>query len=407
MKLDTDLTLFDLPDLRTQNFSAHNAQSVELWKTFQGRTHERIPVRFNCNPRMLMLDPVYNTRGLTYEEYMHDPEIMGQAILEARYWQRFLLPGDHERGLPNQWGVCIDFENHYDAAWFGCPVHYREGQVPDTTPILNDDNKRMLFDEGIPDPFHGEWAERCLRFLEAFRKKQEQGWTFMGVPVVVENGAPFMGCDGLFTVAVSLRGATALCLDLLSDPEYARELLEYVYEGLTSRMKAWRKRFNVLVPIDGFGSADDAIEMLSSEQYREFVLPLHKRFFDEFGTAANRGIHLCGDDQRHFKTIHEELGVVNFDTGFPVDFARFRKDLGPDVLISGGPPVPLFLETAPEPLLAEAERILRSGVLFGGRFILQEGNNLPPCTRLDLCKALYEIGKRLGRRSLWGAQTIS
>jgi uroporphyrinogen-III decarboxylase len=407
MRLDADLTLFDLPDLRTQDFSAHNDESVALWKAFSDRTHERIPVRFNCNPRILMLNPQYNARGLTYEEYMRDPEVMGQAILEFRYWTRFLLPGDHERGLPNQWSVYIDFENHYDAAWFGCPVHYREGQVPDTTPILTNDNKRMLFDRGIPDPFEGEWAERCLHFLDVFRKKQERGWTFMGVPVVVENGAPFLGCDGLFTVAVSLRGATELCLDLLIDPDYARELLEYVYAAITSRMKAWRDRFGIPVPIEGFGSADDAIEMLSPEQYRQFVLPLHKRFFDEFGTPANRGIHLCGGVQRHFKTIHEELGVVNFDTGFPVDFARFRKDLGPDVLISGGPRVPLFLESTPEPLLAEAERILRSGVLFGGKFILQEGNNLPPCARLELCAALYDLGKRLGRRSLWDAPALS
>ena len=229
MRLAADLTLFDLPDLRTQDSSAHNDESVALWKAFSDRTHERIPVRFNCNPRILMLDPQYNTRGLMYEEYMRDPEVMGQAILEFRYWTRFLLPGDHERGLPNQWSVYIDFENHYDAAWFGCPVHYREGQVPDTMPILRDDNKRMLFVRGIPGPFEGEWAERCLHFLDVFRKKQERGWTFMDVPVVVENGAPFLGCDGIFTVAASLRGATELCLDLLTDPDYARELLDYVY----------------------------------------------------------------------------------------------------------------------------------------------------------------------------------
>ena len=403
MKLNADITLFDLPDLRAQDFSGHNVRSSALWKAFWDRTHERIPVRFSCNPRILMLDPKYNVRGITYEEYMLDPEVMGQAMLEFRYWTRFLLPGDHEKGLPNQWTVYVDFENHYDAAWFGCPLHYRRGQVPDTTPILTDDNKRMLFDKGLPDPFAGEWAERCLHFLEVFEKKHEQGWTFMGLPVAVEKTAPFLGCDGLFTVAASLRGATDLCLDLLTDPDYARELLEYVYAALTARMKAWRKRFDIAVPLDNFGSADDAIEMLSAEQYREFVLPLHKRFFDEFGTPGNRGIHLCGNAQRHFKTLHDEIGVMSFDTGFPVDFALFRRELGPDVLISGGPRIPLFLDSDQAPLLGETERILRSGVLSGGRFILQEANNLPPCARLENCEAFYALGKRLGRRELWDA----
>jgi uroporphyrinogen-III decarboxylase len=164
-------------------------------------------------------------------------------------------------------------------------------------------------------------------------------------------------------------------------------------------MKAWRERAGIPVPQEGFGSADDAIELLSSEQYREFVLPLHRRLYDQFGAPGNRGIHLCGDAQRHFTTIHEELGVVSFDTGFPIDFAQLRRDLGPDVLISGGPRVTLFLEDSPEPVIAETERILRSGILTGGRFILQEANNLAPCARLRVCEAFYETGKRLGRVS--------
>lgn len=401
MKAEADIALFDLPSLRTQDFSKHSAESAALWGAFAERTHDRVPVRFNCNPRVLMLNPEHNVRGVTYEQYMRDPEVMGQAILEFRYWTRFLLPGDHEKGLPERWTVYVDFQNFYDAAWFGCPVHYREGQVPDTLPILDDDHKRMLFDKGLPDPFAGEWAERCLEFREAFQRKSADGWTFMGIPVGVENAAPFLGCDGIMTVAISLRGATAFCLDLLTDPDYARELLEYVRAALTARMKAWRDAFGIPVPCKDFGSADDAIEMLSPEQYREFVLPLHKRFFDDFGLRENRGIHLCGNAQRHFKVLRDEIGVMAFDTGFPVDFARLREELGPDVLIYGGPRVPMFLEADPAPLLAETERILRSGVLSGGRFVLQEANNLAPCARLENCQAVHDMAKQVGRRENW------
>ena len=402
MSVASEIRLFELPDVRDQDFSAHNRESAALWKAFAERTHERIPVRLNCNPRILMLDPNYNMRGIAYKDYMRDPDLMAQAILEFRYWTRYLLPGDHEKGLPQTWSVYIDFENHYDAAWFGCPVHYRDGQVPDTTPILDDDHKRMLFDRGIPDPFAGEWPERCLRFLEAFEKKRAAGWTFLGIPVVPEKHASFAGCDGVFTAAISLRGATALCLDLMTDPDYARELIEYVYASLSTRMKAWRKYFGTPVPQEGFGSADDAIELLSEEQYREFVLPVHRRLYDTFGGKSDRGIHLCGNVQRHLPTIHQELGVVTYDTGFPIDFAKLRAELGPDVLVSGGPRVSLFLDDDPQPLVAETERILRSGILKGGRFILQEANNLAPCARLGSVQRFYETGKRLGRRAFWG-----
>lgn len=401
MSASATIALFNLPEVSQEDFTAHNQESVALWKAFNEGTHERVPVRLNCNPRILMLDPKYNTRGITYKDYMLDPEVMAQAMLEFQYWTRFFLPGDHEKGLPDKWVARIDFENHYDAAWLGCPVHYRDGQVPDTTPILNDDNKRMLFDRGIPDPFAGEWVERCLRHIDVFQRKEKEGWTFLGVPVRVETATPFMGCDGVFTAAISLRGATGLCLDLLTDPDYAHELLNYVYNALTLRMKAWRPRAGVPVPQDGFGSADDAIELLSDEQYREFVLPIHKQFFDQFGTASDRGMHLCGDVQRHFKTVHDELGVVNFDTGFPVDFEKLRADLGRNVLVSGGPRVPLFLEDSPQPVIKETERILRSGILCGGRFILQEANNLAPRARLHVCEAFYDTGKRVGHRALF------
>jgi len=89
--------------------------------------------------------------------------------------------------------------------------------------------------------------------------------------------------------------------------------------------------------------------------------------------------------------------VVSFDTGYPVDFGALRRDLGPEVLISGGPRVALFVEDEPKPVVDEVQRILASGILEGGRFILQEGNNLPPRTRLDICEAFYEAGKRFGR----------
>lgn len=400
--MDSGISLFNLPDLRHLNFAAHNEESRALWRAFEEGTHNRIPVRFTTNPRVLMLNPAHNTRGINYEQYMTDPELMAQAILEWQYWVRFILPGDQEKGLPDKWTVRVDFQNFYDAVWFGCPVQYRHDQVPDTTPILSEDHRKKLFDRGIPGPFKGEWADRCLQFVDHWSEKSASGWTFLGVPVEVDKSpSPFAGCDGILTVATSLRGTAEICVDLLSDPDYARQLLSFILEAVTTRMKAWREHHGVPVPIDGFCMADDAIELLSVEQYGEFVLPLHERFFNAFGTQSKRSIHLCGDAQRHFRTIHERLGAVAFDTGFPVDFGALRRDLGPDVTISGGPSVPFFIDDDPQPLLEETRRILKSGILEGGRFILQEGNNLPPLANLRACEMFCELGRQLGRREFW------
>ncbi|HPO14949.1 MAG TPA: uroporphyrinogen decarboxylase family protein [Candidatus Hydrogenedentes bacterium] len=390
------MALFSLPDLREKDFTAHNEESHALWRAFQEKTHSRVPMRLNTNPRILMLDPKYNTRGVRYQDYITDPELMAQAVLEHQYFLRFILPGDHEKGLPERWNLWLDFENLYDAAWFGCPVWYRENQVPDAEPILNDDNKRMLFDRGVPDPFKGEWAERAVQFVDYYRAKCAGGWTYLERPVAPPDNARFEGCDGVFTVAASLRGATELCMDLLTDPGYVHELLDFISTALIARMTAWREYLGRPVRQDAFVMADDSIQLLSLEQYKEFVLPLHRRFYDAFATEKDRWMHLCGNAQRHFPTIYKELGVTAFDTGFPVDFEQFRRALGPDVLIAGGPRVSFFLEEDPTPLVTETKRILESGILEGGRVIMQEGNNLPPLARLPVCEAFYETVKEFG-----------
>lgn len=131
-----------------------------------------MPIRPEHEPAHADAGPcIQPARGITYREYMLDPDVMAQGILEWHYWMRFLLPGDHEKGLPDQWVLHVDFENTYDAAWFGAPVEFNRDQVPYAAPLLNDDNKRMLFDRGIPDPFTGEWPERALRHIEQWKRR--------------------------------------------------------------------------------------------------------------------------------------------------------------------------------------------------------------------------------------------
>jgi hypothetical protein len=329
---------------------------------------------------------------------MTDPELMGRVQLEWRYWQRFLLPGDHEGGLPEAWELLVDFENHTDAAWFGCPVHYHHGQVPDTEPILAGDRARLLFDQGIPDPFAPEWARRACDILAHWQARSERGWTFLGRPVRPARHAPFLGNDGVFTCAASLRGATQICLDIYESPEYVRELLAYIHEAFVQRMEAWRRHLDLPVaPSDGFWGADDSIALLSPEVYREFVLPWHRRFYDRFATARGRGMHLCGSVQHLLPLIARQLGIEWFDTGFPVDFGRLRRELGPEITVSGGPHAALFTRgNTPETMAERTREILTSGILQGGRFVLQEGNNLPPTADLEVCRAFCAAGMEYG-----------
>ncbi|MCG2661822.1 MAG: hypothetical protein L6437_16445 [Kiritimatiellae bacterium] len=118
---------------------------------------------------------------------------------------------------------------------------------------------------------------------------------------------------------------------------------------------------------------------------------------EEFSDGSPVSIHLCGDATRHFKFLRDRLNVQAFDTGFPVDFAWLRQELGPDVQVNGGPTIMLLKDGKPEQIRKEVKRICASGIMEGGRFVLREANNMAPCTPIENVEAMYAAGKEFGR----------
>jgi hypothetical protein len=375
------------------DFSRHNAEQAAVWAAFHAGKPTRVPMSISANPRVLLLDPALNVKGYSFRDYFENPAAMLETELQFQHWFRHAVPADMERGLPAQWTVCPAFQNSYDAAWFGAPLVYFEGEVPDTRPMLTDDNKRMLFDRGLPDPFGGFMA-RVRDFYEYFRERAEEEMTFHDRPVTVTNGSPGLGFDGPMTVACNLRGATEFCLDLYEDPDYAQELMAFIQEAVLARQRAWRDYLDLPAERESLWVADDSIALISCDAYRELILPYHKAYVAaDTAPGAPVHVHLCGDASRHFVTVRDELGAVSFDTGFPIDHGKVRRELGPDILIYGGPHVELLLHGTPDEVAVETRSILRSGVMEGGKFVLKEANNLAPRTPMANLQAMYDVCK--------------
>jgi uroporphyrinogen-III decarboxylase len=238
---------------------------------------------------------------------------------------------------------------------------------------------------------------RVWDFGEHFKRRAARE-EYLDRPVEVVPGWCGPWTDGPVTVACNLFGASFVCEAMLEEPERLRKLLEFITEATIRRLTAWFKRMNQRLPMRMFHYADDSIALISRETYIEHVLPHHRRLCEAMGTpGAPRRIHLCGNATHLFKTLRDELNIQGFDTGFPVDFAALRKELGPDVLIQGGPHVELLLRGTTEDVARETHRIMTSGILEGRRFILREGNNLAPGTPLENTEAMYRIGRELGR----------
>ncbi len=380
----------NLPDFRE-----HNRAVRELWDSYQKGTHTSVPMITGVSDRFYVLNPVTNPKNISFYEYSNDPDLMFDMQCAFSEYARFHIPGDHEMGIPEEgWNVNVDFQNYYEAAWYGCEVRFPDGEVPYAVPLLKDNNKNLLFEKGIPDPFGGFMA-KAREYYDRFRERMKSA-EILGQKIT-SLGAWFTGTDGPFTMACELRGADNVCIDLYEDPDYYHQLMEYLTESIIQRMKAWRKYTGQPEITKAFGFADDSIMLLSEEMYREYVLPYHKKMAHALSTMEERGgVHLCGDATRHFKTLRDELKIYSFDTGFPVDHKAVCEELGEEVTIQGGPRAQLIHQGTPEEIEAESKRILEAVKPVSRRFIFRDGNDIPPYTPLKNIQALYDACLKYG-----------
>jgi len=387
------------------DYEKFNCQRRELMAAFEKNQHQVVPVIIAGTVRLLLSEPLFNPGRLTFREYTEDPEVMLLIQLAFFYFERHTYFSDaSDRGLPEDgWDVHVDFQNFYEASFLGAPVGFADDPAipPYAEPLLSEQNKYAFLEKPPLDPFTGsEWLRRNIEYYEFFKQKQTEGFEFMGRPIksVSPSG---MGTDGPFTIAVQLRGP-GIMLDMMLEPDYYHRLMDYITDCTIARIKAyWKMMGQELSRPACIGLADDSIEMLSVEQYREFVLPYHKRLADELACGKIASMHLCGDATRHFPVIKEELGCLSFDTGFPVDFSWLRQTLGEEVLIYGGVHIEILKNGPPERIRDETEKILRSGILKGGRFILREANNLAPRTPFEHIELFYRLGKKVSHGFLF------
>ena len=387
------------------DFEKHNDEVVRVWDAFHSRRPYRVPVVVYGSITNFVFNSELNTRGYSFKDFFENPQTQIEAQLAYQEWIRFNLIGDREMGLPKDgWQVTIDFQNSLEAAWIGCPLIYPEDAIPDTSPILLE-NRDRLYDLQDPDPIHGNFMGRVVEFYEYMHEHCPE-MEYRGRPVIPPKSIIGDSTDGPFNMACSMRGVTECCIDIYESPEYFHALMDYVTRNIVARIKAirqWQMEMGIGGNWDAdmksqeLSFADDTCAMLSVPLYREFVLPYHQRMLDELTQGGPNSIHLCGNAQHLFPTLQSELNIQSFDTGYPIDFGRFREELGPEATIYGGPTVMLLRYGSPDEIALEVQRICSSGIMDGGRMIMREANNLAPQTPIENILAMYEAGKVYGK----------
>lgn len=378
------------------DFAKHNEEVAKDWDAYWKGSPFRVPATFAMNPRMILMNPELNKWGYTWENYFKNPDVRWTVELEFQKWVRFNILQDAEMGPPQkEWGgIGLGLQNCEESAWFGCKIEYPPHDMPFMKPIFKE-NKKKLYDMKIPEALSGgvmDMITEQYQYLEEKRKKSD----FEGKPVG-PTGFPLQGTDGPLTVACNLRGASEVAMDFYEDSKFLRDLLSFITDAAIVRIKKIKEFFKQEIQTQSWGFADDSIELISTEMYKDFILPFHKKLLAEFSKGGPNSIHLCGKVQRHLKFLSEELNIKTFDLGFPTDMGKVRQDVGEDVTLIGNI-APHLLKMGPENAIRDAvKKLCQSGVMKGGKFILHDGNNCAPCTPVSHFKAMYEAGKEFGK----------
>lgn len=125
--------------------------------------------------------------------------------------------------------------------------------------------------------------------------------------------------EGPIAEACDLRGINRLMMDFFDDPEFVRDLLEFVFA-----LEMGYARAQVEAGADIIGVGDAAASLLGPDLYEEFALPWHQRYIrtlHSMGTLVR--LHICGDARAvlpHLPSLQPD--ILDLDAVVPVAQAR-------------------------------------------------------------------------------------
>jgi len=259
-----------------------------------------------------------------------------------------------------------------EAADCGAKVEYFEDQpaaIVESEALLADKTRLLRLRQ--PDPLGGGRMHNGIEALGFYKER-------VGTERIIEGWV-----EGPVAEAADLRGINTLMTDFIDDPQFVRDLFEFV---LVMELGFAREQVSAGADIVGIGDA--AASLLGPDIYNEFAWPYEKRLVDgihSFGAKVR--LHICGNTRRILDGMGK-LGcdIVDLDSLSPLDEARTK--MGPDqVLLGNLNPVTALRNSTPEAVRAAIGECHRQA---GPRYIVGAGCEIPRDTPPENVHALCQ-----------------
>jgi MtaA/CmuA family methyltransferase len=299
--------------------------------------------------------------GRPYGEYARDHRVLVEAQL--RVAETFGL----------DYVSCIS-DPAREAADCGAVIQYYDNQPP---AIVEDQarltDKTELAKLKVPDPLGGGRMHDRVKAAARFREKG-------GGQQLIEGWI-----EGPCAEGADLRGINNLMLDFSDDPQFVRDLFEFVVEMELKFAKA-----QVGAGVDLIGVGDAAASLVGPQIYEEFVWPYEQKLVEGLRAMGTKTrLHICGNTRAVLVGMGR-LGCDIVDLDYPSPMNSGRAAMGPEqVLLGNLNPVKTLRDGTPASITEAVAECHRQA---GPRYIVGAGCEVPRETAHENFRALCHYG---------------
>ena len=259
--------------------------------------------------------------------------------------------------------------------------------IPETVPILKSpkDIERLQ----VPEPTDSLYGRKIEWYYAMKDMVHEYSVNLNGKSLRIN--VSISGCGGPFSDAFALAGEN-IFVWMYSEADLVHQLMDKVTTAFINYEKYIRKIIGC--SCRGLTMGCDGAEMISKNMFEEFVLPYYKRCYDTF--PGVRRFHMCGKIDHLIEILTRQMKITHLDGfGSVTNPNLLAEVMGGKIIMSGGINPTLLLIGETDAIKKECYRYLEIFALCGG-YILQDGNNVPPGTRLQNLRAMIDASKEYG-----------